>query len=191
MGVEGNLECSFNTMSWGDRGWPLSSMNMWQMVPSHPSLEQKWILLSPLGCKPLEASSPLPPLLLYFCSEDQKYLKLDIIVCCFYVASVLLGISDPRMLILTNFMEQMFSSLFITTSMVPMWFLHIFRMLLALDFSARLTGMVRTFYHLQLGNHWTVWILSYVSDSYVSQGRTKILNKPKLFHDVILGVRIV
>ena len=191
MGIEGNLEYSFNTMSWGDSGWPLSSMIMWQMVPSHPSLEQKWILLSPLGCKPLEGSSPLPPLLLCLCSEDQKYLELDIITCCFYVASVLLGISDPRMLILTNFMEQMFSSLFITTSMVPMWFLHIFRMLLALDISARLTGVVRTFYHLQLGNHRTVWIFSYVSDSYVSQGRTKILNKPKLFHDVILGVRIV
>lgn len=191
MWVEGNLKCSFNTMSWGDRGWPLSSMNMWWMVPSHPSHEQKWVLLSQLECELLESSLPLPPLLLCFCSEDQQYLKRDIIARCFYVASVLLGISDPRMLILTNFVEQMFSSLFITTSMVPMWFLHIFRMLLALDFSARLTGMVRTFYHLQLGNHWTVWIVFYVSDSYVSQGRTKILNKPKLFHDVILGVRIV
>ena len=161
------------------------------MVPSHPSLEQKWVLLSQLECKLLESSSPLPLLLLCLCSEDQKYLELDIIACHFYVASVLLGISDPRMLSLTNFVEQMFSSLFITTSMVCMWFLHIFRMLLALDFSARLTGMARTFYHLQLGNLWTVWIFSYVSDSYVSQGRTKILNKPKLFHDVILGVRIV
>lgn len=60
-----------------------------------------------------------------------------------------------------------------------------------LDGSARLTGMARTFYHLQLGNHWTVWIFSFGSDSYVSQGRSKILNKPKLFHDVIPGVRIV
>lgn len=115
-------------MSWGDRGWPLSSMNMWWMVPSHPSREQSgFYTMSQLECKLLESSLPLPPLLpLLLLKKVNQYLKRDIIARCFYAASVLLGISDPRMLILTSFVEQMFSSLSVTTSMVPMWFLHIF-----------------------------------------------------------------
>ena len=104
---------------------------------------------------------------------------------CVTCLPMLLRIIDPTMPILTSFVKQMYSSLFITTSVVPMWFLCVFRMPLGLDFSARLTGMSRTFYHLQLGNHWSVWVFSYVSDCYVSQGTSKILNKPKLFHDVI------
>lgn len=71
----------------------------------------------------LEGRTPLPPLLLGPCLEDQNYLENDIIVCDFNAMPVLLRIINPRMPISTSFAKQMYSSLFMTTSMGHIWFL--------------------------------------------------------------------
>ena len=92
----------------------------WGTPPSHPPLEQMWVVLSQLECMLLEGSTPLPPLLLCPCSEDQKCLERNITTCHFYATAMLLRILDPGIPIFTNFVKQIYSSLFINTSMVPM-----------------------------------------------------------------------
>lgn len=65
-------------------------------LPSHPPLEQMWVVLSQLECTLLEGSTLLPPLLLCPCSEDQKCLERDITTCHFYATAMLLRILDPE-----------------------------------------------------------------------------------------------
>lgn len=103
------------------RGWSLSSVDIWGM--GHNALPfpaaAVWVLMSPPDGKLSEDSMPLPPLLLCPCPEDLGSLEDDITMCHLHAVSVVLRIIDPSMPLLTNFVKQMCSSLFVTTSLCP------------------------------------------------------------------------